>query len=477
MDKVLAHLRKHRDLYVKRLKQWVAIKSISSDPACRPFVNQMITHVQTEFNQLGAKTELKDIGTQKVYFQGKTTELSLPAVLLAELGNDPAKNTLCIYGHLDVQPAEISDGWATEPFELTIDDKGRMFGRGSSDDKGPVLAWFNVVEAFKKCEVEIPVNLKFIFEGMEESGSLGLEKLIQSEKDGFLKNVDLVCISDSRWLSRTKPCLIYGMRGMAYFAVSITCASKDLHSGVYGGAVHESMTDLFALFSTLVSTHGQILVPGINEMVAPLTDAEKKLYSRLDFSILDFQTEIGAPELTHSNKEEILMSTWRYPSLSIHGIEGAFAGAGAKTVIPGTVLGKFSIRLVPNMDVESVIKLVKNHLEKKFSELKSPNSMKITFLHGAKACLIDFEHPHFKAASEACKKVFKCYPDLTRGGGVLPVSLYFQEATNKNVLLLPIGAPDDSIHSQNEKFNESSFFGGMELFAQYFQEVGQIPKD
>ena len=136
MDDVLTYLRSHQDLYVERLKEWVAIKSVSSDPKCRPLVNKMVNHVKQEFEQLGAKTDLKDIGIESMYFQGKKTELALPPVLFAELGNDPSKHTICIYGHLDVQPADISDGWATEPFQLTVDEEGRMFGRGCSDDKG-----------------------------------------------------------------------------------------------------------------------------------------------------------------------------------------------------------------------------------------------------------------------------------------------------------------------------------------------------
>lgn len=153
------------------------------------------------------------------------------------MGNDPKKKTVCIYGHLDVQPALKEDGWDTEPFVLT-EKNGKMYGRGSSDDKGPVLCWIHALEAFKAIGEEFPVNLKFVFEGMEESGSEGLDDLLYAEQDKFLKGVDYVCISDNYWLGTDKPCITYGLRGICYFFAEVTCAEKDLHSGVFGGTVY-----------------------------------------------------------------------------------------------------------------------------------------------------------------------------------------------------------------------------------------------
>ena len=476
IDSVLKHLENNSDFYVDRLKKWVAVQSVSSQPESRPEVIKMVKHVKGELERLGAKTELKDIGTQTVTVDGESKDIELPPVLFAQLGNDPNKNTLCIYGHLDVQPAKMSDGWNTEPFELTIDDKGRMFGRGSSDDKGPVLGWLNVVEAFNECRVEIPVNLKFVFEGMEESGSVGLQEVVEGAKDGFLKDVDFVCISDNYWLGTSKPCLTYGLRGMSYFGVSVECACKDLHSGVYGGAVHEGMSDLFAVMSKLISPTGQILIPGLMEMVAPVTEEEKKIYPKLDFDPEAFKNEIGATKLMPATKEELLMSRWRFPSLSIHGIEGAFHGPGAKTVIPRKVTGKFSIRLVPDMKIDQVEKCVVSYLRSEFAKLSSPNKFDVFLMHGAEAWVTDVNNPQYVAGREACKKVFGVEPDLTREGGSIPTTLYFQNALGKNVMLLPMGACDDSAHSQNEKLDQRNFFKGMQLFTHYFNEMGKIPK-
>lgn len=164
------------------------------------------------------------------------TTIPLPPVLLGSLGEDPAKKTILIYGHLDVQPALKSDGWDTEPFDL-VEKNGKLYGRGASDDKGPVLGWIHALQAYKQVGLDVPVNLKFVFEGMEESGSLGLDELVFSLKETFLKNVDFVVISDNYWLGCTKPCLTYGLRGVCYFYIEIECAAKDLHSGIYGGCV------------------------------------------------------------------------------------------------------------------------------------------------------------------------------------------------------------------------------------------------
>lgn len=194
----------------------------------------MVTHVGETLKSLGAKVELRDIGTEKLP-NGST--IPLPPVLLGSLGDDKNKQTILLYGHLDVQPALVEDGWDTNPFELT-EKNGKLYGRGSSDDKGPVLGWVHAIQTYQALKIPLPVNLKFCFEGMEESGSQGLDQLLWSEKDKFLANTDHVCISDTYWLGTEKPCIGYGLRGICYFFLEIECAKKDLHSGIYGGTVY-----------------------------------------------------------------------------------------------------------------------------------------------------------------------------------------------------------------------------------------------
>uniref|UniRef100_A0A3B4FPZ2 Cytosolic non-specific dipeptidase n=1 Tax=Pundamilia nyererei TaxID=303518 RepID=A0A3B4FPZ2_9CICH len=192
----------------------------------------------------------QDLYVQVRLLRKNIIEIPLPPIILGQLGSDPAKKTVCIYGHLDVQPANIDDGWDTEPFTL-VEKDGKLYGRGSTDDKGPVLAWFNCIEAYQKIGKDLPINIKFCFEGMEESGSEGLDDLVFSRKDTFFKDVDYVCISDNYWLGKNKPCITYGLRGICYFFIEVkSCWIIDLHSGVFGGSVHEAMTDLIALMGS-----------------------------------------------------------------------------------------------------------------------------------------------------------------------------------------------------------------------------------
>lgn len=467
---IFQYIDDNQDRYVKKLAEWVAIQSVSAWPEKRGEIRRMMEVATLDIQRLGGSVELVDIGKQKL---PDGSEIPLPPILLGKLGSDPQKKTVCIYGHLDVQPAALEDGWDSEPFTL-VEREGKLFGRGSTDDKGPVAGWMNALEAYQKTGQEIPVNLRFCLEGMEESGSEGLDELIFAQKDKFFKDVDYVCISDNYWLGKNKPCITYGLRGICYFFIEVECSDKDLHSGVYGGSVHEAMTDLISLMGCLVDKKGKILIPGINEAVAPVTDEEYELYDHIDFDMEEFAKDVGAVTLLHSCKKDILMHRWRYPSLSLHGIEGAFSGSGAKTVIPRKVVGKFSIRLVPDMVPEAVSEQVSSYLSKKFAELQSPNKFKVYMGHGGKPWVSDFNHPHYQAGRRALKTVFGVEPDLTREGGSIPVTLTFQEATGKNVMLLPVGSADDGAHSQNEKLNRHNYIEGTKMLAAYLYEVSQL---
>jgi len=470
LEKFYKHVDDNQAKYIQRLKELVEIPSVSAWPENRQEIVKCSNYVADKLRELGATIELVDIGLQTL---PDDSTIPLPPIVFGNLGADPNKKTILIYGHLDVQPAAVSDGWDTEPFVLTEKD-GKLYGRGSTDDKGPVLDWINAIEAYKELDQEIPVNLKFCFEGMEESGSENLDIELAKRKDTFLKDVDYVCISDNYWLGKNKPCLTYGLRGICYFFIEVESSTKDLHSGVFGGSIHESMVDLVALLNELVDAKGKILIPGIYDSVLPLTEEEEKLYENIEFCQDAFREDSGCFDLIHPNKAGTLMHRWRFPSLSIHGVQGAFDGVGAKTVIPRKVIGKFSIRVVPDQQPEEMERLVIAHLEKKFKERNSPNKLKVTMSHGAKSWVSDYNHPHYQAARNSVIRVFNVEPDFTREGGSIPVTLTFQELTGKNVLLLPIGSSDDGAHSQNEKINITNYIQGVKLLGTYFQEMSKL---
>lgn len=467
----------NKDRFIQRLAQAVEIPSVSGEPAHRHDVFRMGSFLESQLKQYGVETKLVDLGSHKM--DGQT--LKLPPVLLGRIGNDNSKKTILIYGHFDVQPAQLSDGWDYPPFQLTRDDKtGRLYGRGSSDDKGPILGWLNVLDAHHTLNKPLPVNLRFCFEGMEESGSEGLDEFILAEvkkgKDSWFDGVDAVCISDNYWLNTRTPALTYGLRGISYYKVVVSGPARDLHSGVFGRMVHEPMTDLIALMSKLVDPKGDILVPGVDEMVPPPDEEERRLYQNLDYALEDVEVSAGAKVTLSGDKASVLMGRMRSPSLSLHGIEGAFYGAGAKTVIPAKVAGKFSIRLVPPQTPEKVDPLVIKYLHNEFAKLGSKNTMSVENLHGGKPWVEDYKHWNYEAAHRATEAVYNQAPDYTREGGSIPVTLTFAEALGVNVLLLPMGRGDDGAHSTNEKLDISNFIQGTKLLGSYLYEAGAEKK-
>jgi len=467
----------NKDRFIQRLARAVEIPSVSGDPAYRDDVIRMASSLETQLKQYGVETQTVELGTHIMEGQG----LKLPPLVLGKIGDDESKKTILIYGHFDVQPAHMSDGWSFPPFQLTIDDKtGRLYGRGSSDDKGPIFGWVNVLDAHHALNKPLPVNLRFCFEGMEESGSEGLDEFIFAEvkkgKDSWFDGIDAVCISDNYWLDTRTPALTYGLRGISYYKLTVSGPARDLHSGVFGRMVHEPMTDLITLMSKLVDPQGNILIPGVDEMVSPPDDEERQIYKNLNYGIEDVEISAGAKIAISEDKTTALMGRMRYPSLSLHGIEGAFYGAGAKTVIPAKVSGKFSIRLVPPQTPENVDPLVSKYLQDEFKKLGSKNTFSVENFHGGKPWVENYKHWNYEAAHRATEAVYKKAPDYTREGGSIPVTLTFAEALGVNVLLLPMGRGDDGAHSTNEKLDTSNFIEGTKLLGSYLHEVAASTK-
>lgn len=471
LSKIFKYIDDNQQRYIDVLREAVAIKSVSAWAAKRSEITKMVEWTKIKLEALGASCDLHDVGTQTLP-DGKI--IPLPPVLTGQLGNDPKKKSVCLYGHLDVQPALKEDGWDTDPFEL-VEKDGKLYGRGSTDDKGPVIGWVHAIEAYQKTGREIPINIKFVFEGMEESGSEGLEDLLKAQKDKFLKGTDYVCISDSYWLGKNKPCIGYGLRGVICYNIEVVCVKKDLHSGVFGGTVHEALPDLIYLMNTLVDKDGKIQIPGIMDQVKKVTPEEEKLYESIDFDVEDYKTDIGHKKLiTDGDKMKTLMARWRFPCLSLHGIEGAFSEPGAKTVIPAKVIGKFSIRIVPDQTPEFVTKCVFDYVNQKWSERGSCNQMIVSGDEdSAPAWVADPNNANFKAGRNANKLVYGLEPDLTREGGSIPITITFEEVTGKSVLLLPMGACDDGAHSQNEKIDIRNYIQGTKVMAAYINEFAE----
>lgn len=313
--------------YVSMLAEAVAIPSVSATRTHRHHVHAMADWVVAQMHSLHISTEIRDPGLQML--DGES--VALPPVVLGRYGADSSKRTVLVYAHYDVQPASREDGWRTDPFTLTADSHGRLFGRGATDDKGPLVAWLCVVHAHQQLGLALPVNLLFCFEGMEESGSEGLDDIILHEASRYFAGVDCVCISDNYWLGTERPCLTYGLRGVSTFQLAISGPGRDLHSGVFGGTVHEPMTDLVHLMAKLVDSAGSILVPGIYDSVAKTTDAEMQTYKHIQFQLSDIHNAAEATNTIHSTPTEALMARWRHPALSLHGNPGLMQALKAPT--------------------------------------------------------------------------------------------------------------------------------------------------
>uniref|UniRef100_A0A8K9WQF9 Peptidase M20 dimerisation domain-containing protein n=1 Tax=Oncorhynchus mykiss TaxID=8022 RepID=A0A8K9WQF9_ONCMY len=436
LEPLFQYIDDHQNQFVQRLKEWVAVQSDSGDHTKWGEVESILNMTAVRIQEMGGTVEFADT-------------VPLPPVILAEFERDPKKATLCIYGHVDVQPAKMADGWTTDPFNLT-EIKGNLYGQGATDNKGPVLA---------SCCGEILVNIKLIIEGLEEVGSYGLLELTRKRNDSFFADVDFIVISDNVWATRT-PALTYGTRGSRYFFVEVDCPKLDFHPGVYGGSIQEPMSDQIALLGSLLDHTGKILVPG--------------LYDNISFDLEEMKSVTGVKHFLQDTKCDYLF--WDTPYLSyITWGSRAFSEPSTKTVIPKQVTGKFSIRQVPNMDPPDVERKVKEHLQQIFSTLKSPNRLRVTTTVGAKPWVANLKDPLCIDGQRAVREE-EMEPELIREGSTIPIALNFQEETGKSVMMLPIGGHDDGEHSQNEKISRYNYIEGTKLLADYFDEISLLQK-
>ncbi|KAI0795573.1 hypothetical protein C8Q75DRAFT_457011 [Abortiporus biennis] len=469
---------KHKTDFIDRLTTAVSIKSVSGNttPDGRDEVIRMGHWLGDRLKEVGVSVELRDIGEQSVKVDDQDTTIPLPPIVLGKTGNDTSKKTILVYGHYDVQPAPSDDD-----FNLKVDDaKDTMTGRGSTDDKGPIMGWLNVLEAHHALGLQLPVNMRFCFEGMEESDSTGLDDLIIEEAkkgdQGAFDHVDYVCISDNYWLSTMTPAITYGLRGIAYFEVNIKGPGKDIHSGIYGGTVFEPMTDLFAIMSKLVrSDDAHILIPGVYDGIPEPTEEEREEFRKMKFSIIDdLEIPIGGNVAISSDPVVVLMNRMRNPSLSIHGIFGDVSGVEGATIIPGNVTGRFSIRLVKPQTPDDINKKVTEYLNYEFKKLASKNTLTVTMVTKGDAWVENRDSPNYAAAIAATEEVWGMTPDETREGGSIPIVLTFSEQLKKNILLLPMGRGDDGAHSDVEKMNISNFMIGTKLLGSYLYKIAGV---
>jgi acetylornithine deacetylase/succinyl-diaminopimelate desuccinylase-like protein len=385
-------------------------------------------------------------------------------LVYAEWLHAPGQPTVLIYGHYDVQPPDPLNEWQTPPFEPSLRN-GVLYARGSSDDKGQLFVHLKSVEKLMKEQGSLPVNVRFLIEGEEEVGGEGIEEYVKTHA-GELE-CDAVLISDGSMFSEDLPALDVGLRGMAYTEITVTGASHDLHSGIYGGAVPNAINTLCHIVAKLKDEEGRILIPGFYDDVRPISETERKQWASLPFDEEQYRKdEVGSPALTGEPGYSVLERTWARPTLDANGIIGGFTGEGAKTVIPSVARCKISMRLVPDQQPTKIAEAFRRYVQ----EICPPYAtVDFDLIHTAEPVLLPTDTPYMQAAVQALGETFGKEPIFARTGGSIPIVSLFSKVLGVPSILMGFGLPDDNLHAPNEKMKFDNVLKGIGASARYME--------
>jgi acetylornithine deacetylase/succinyl-diaminopimelate desuccinylase-like protein len=409
------------------------------------------------------KARLEEAGADKVVIY----QTEGHPIVYGEKIIDPTKPTVLVYGHYDVQPAEPLELWNSPAFEPTIID-GKIFARGSCDDKGQFYMHVKALETLVKTNT-LQNNIKFCIEGEEEIGSPNLGKFVAANTE--LLKADCVLISDTAMLSLDTPSMDVGVRGLSYIEVEITGPNRDLHSGVYGGAVANPITILAKMIASLHDENNYITIPGFYDDVVNSTDEERALMAKAPFNETEYKEELGVKELWGEKGYTTNERTGIRPTIEVNGIWGGYTGEGAKTVLPSKAFAKISARLVPNQTSDKITDILINHLQK----IAPANvTVKASLHHGGEPYMTPIDSKGYMAAAKAIETTFGKQPIPVRGGGSIPICALFEKELGIKIVFMGFGLDSDNLHSPNEKFNLANFYKGIETipyFHKYFTEM------
>lgn len=452
MEQVLSYIESNNERYLGELRELLAIPSISSQsdhvPDMRRCAEWVAQHMRT-------------IGMQNVQIMDTPGH---PVVYSEWLGM-PGKPTVLLYGHYDVQPVDPVNLWTSPPFEATIRN-GSLYARGAADDKGQVFIHLKSIEAYMRNVGSLPVNLKMIIEGEEEVGSEHLEGFVKEHKE--LLKADLVLISDSSMFAKGIPSVCYALRGLAYMEVELTGPNTDLHSGSFGGSLHNPIQALSEMIASLHDKSGRITIPGFYNDVRPLTKAERAAFKKLPWNDKKYAKQLGLKQLYGEKGFTTLERLWARPTLECNGIWGGYTGEGAKTVIPSKAFAKISMRIVPDQTSVKIARLFEKHMKK--IALKTVD-VKVRMLHGGEPAITPIDSPGVRAAAAALQKGFGKRPLFQREGGSIPIVVQFKRLLGLDTVLLGFGVPDENAHAPNEFIHLDNFFGGIKTAAHFYDEL------
>lgn len=450
----------NRDRFLNELVEWLKIPSISSDSRAKEDMGRAAEYLKARLVEQG-------VDRAEIY------PTAGHPIVYAEKIIDPAKPTVLVYGHYDVQPPDPLDLWDSPPFEpvIKITDEhpeGAIFARGSCDDKGQVYMHVKAFEVMAKNK-DFPCNIKFMIEGEEEIGSVHLGKFCEDHKD-MLKS-DVILISDTSIIDNQTPSITTGLRGLAYMEVEVTGANRDLHSGVYGGAVANPINVLAKMIAGMHDENNHITIPGFYDAVENLSREERDAMAEAPFSLEDYQRDLGIDSIYGESGYTTLERASIRPTLDVNGIWGGYIGEGAKTVLPSKAFAKISMRLVPHQNSTVISKLFSDY----FTSIAPKGvKVKVTPHHGGEPVVTPVDSLEYKAAAMAMKDTFGTEPIPQRSGGSIPIVALFESVLGTKSVLMGFGLDSDDIHSPNEHYGVFNFFKGIETILRFYPNYAAL---
>lgn len=454
MEQVLSTLRSQQSQHLNTLLELLRMPSVSTDPARKGDVQATAEYL---------KDHLESIGLEQVTLHPTKGH----PILTAEYCHKPGKPTVLIYGHYDVQPSDPDHEWITPAFEPEIRD-GRIYARGSSDDKGQFFTHICALEGYFKSGTELPVNVKILLEGEEEIGSPNLAPFLQEKRDWAA--CDMVLVSDTSMYGEDQPSITVGLRGLAYMEIFVKSPNRDLHSGVFGGAVPNPANVLAEILSKLRSPDGNVQIPGFYDDVLELTPEEKAAVAALPFDADEYKKAIDIKGFTGESEYSVLERVSSRPTLDVNGLWSGYQGEGAKTVLPAKAGAKVSMRLVPNQDPNKIAALFIDYVKQ-----IAPDNVEVDVRehHGGWPVVIDLNFEGIQAAARAFEKVYGKEVYFTREGGSIPIIADFKRILGADSVLMGFGLTKDGLHSPNESFSVRDFHRGAEVSATFLSLLGE----
>ncbi len=454
MDSLDDYLEHHAEEFERELCELLRIPSVSAVAARRDDISRAAEWVAERFRRMDFATEVVPTTGHPVVYAQSASVAGAPTVL--------------VYGHYDVQPADPLEAWTSPPFEPTV-RQGRLYARGATDDKGQMLTHVFSARAWLAAAGRLPVNLKYVIEGEEEVGSRGLEALVGENARRLA--CDVIVVSDSCQFGPGRPAITYGLRGIAFFEVTVTGPNRDLHSGSFGGTVTNPANALAGLLAALIDDQGRVQVPGFYDDVVPITQREREEMAALPFDETEYFRQIGVSQASGEAGYTVLERRWARPTFDVCGISSGCQGEWAKTIIPRSATAHISFRLVPDQSPEKIGAALRSML----AELCPPGvELTVNQMHGSPGLVVPLESRYVQAAARALEEAFGRAPVLTREGGSIPIVATLQQALGAETLLIGWGQDDDNTHSPNERFSLADFHRGIRASARLWGEIGAL---